>query len=92
MDAKQATKLAKACVPRALSHLDRNKTVFHDVHIELRVARSMVQLMFVLGVENRALALMERGSELHSYIVAPWVISEGLCVMGYRTPVPHSSQ
>jgi len=32
--------------------LDSNKTVFHEVHIELRVACSMVQLMSVLGVET----------------------------------------
>jgi hypothetical protein len=35
--------------------LDGNKTVFHEVHIKLRVARSTVQLMFVLGAETEHL-------------------------------------
>lgn len=65
MDAKQATRLAKACVLCALSHSIETKTVFHEVHTELRVASSTVQLMFALKVET-ALPLMERFG-LHSY-------------------------
>jgi hypothetical protein len=43
--------------------LDGNKTVFHEAHIKLRVVRSTVQLMFVLGVETEVRsALSLRGS------------------------------
>jgi hypothetical protein len=69
--------------------LDRNKTVFHEVHIELRVARSTVQLVFVLGVEIVETEHFLLWNEVRSAF-APWVISEGLCLMGYRTPVPLS--
>jgi hypothetical protein len=67
--------------------LDRNKTVFHEVHIELRVTRSAGQLMFVLGDETeQLLSWSEVRSGIHGD--APWVISEGLCPMGYMIPVP----
>lgn len=66
--------------------LERNKTVIHEVHTELRIASSTVQLMFVLKVET-ALPLMEKFG-LHSYCRS---VALGRfkrpCLMGHKTPV-----